>query len=241
MQSSPMKEFDVIVIGCGLAGMAACIHLAHAGLKVRCIEAYLAENEAIGESLDWSAPALLKSLGYPMEELLEQGIATYKRHVILRLRDGSEQHYVPGEWLGRPPFNIDLRTLHVDRMLLNQALRKRVLEKGVSLMRDKVVHAETSGDRVIAIVTAGGERICAPWFIDASGSGSSLFPRLFRSTADQYGPHKVALWEYFTVTKSIEGTTLYADGAAARYMEWVWQIPIHPNAVSVGYVCPGKK
>jgi flavin-dependent dehydrogenase len=22
-------------------------------------------------------------------------------------------------------------------------------------------------------------------------------------------------------------------------MEWVWQIPIHPNAVSVGYVCPG--
>jgi menaquinone-9 beta-reductase len=241
MQSLPVKEFDVTVIGCGLAGMAACIHLAHAGLKVQCIEAHLADNDPIGESLDWSAPALLKSLGYPMEDLLDQGIATYKRHVILRLRDGSEQHYEPGGWLGRPPFNIDLRTLHVDRTLLNQALRKRVLEKGVSLLRDKVVHVETSGRRVIALVTAGGERICSPWFLDASGSGSSLFPRLFRSSAHEYGPHKVAMWEYFTVAKSIEGTTLHADGAAARYMEWVWQIPIHPNAVSVGYVCPGEE
>jgi len=236
-----MKEFDVTVIGCGLAGMSACIHLSQAGLKVLCIEEHLTDNDPVGESLDWSAPALLKSLGLPMEDLLERGIATYKRHVILRLRDGSEQHYEPGEWLGRPPFNIDLRTLHVDRMLLNQALRKRVLDKGVSLLRDKVVHVETSGRRVIAIATAGGERIRSPWFLDASGSGSSLFPRLFRSSADEYGPLKVAMWDYFTVAKSIEGTTLYADGGAARYMEWVWQIPIHPNAVSVGYVCSGEQ
>ena len=130
MQDSPLIEFDVCVIGCGLAGMAACILLARAGLKVLCIEAQLNDNDPVGESLDWSAPALLKSLGLPMEYLLEQGIATCKRHVILRLRDGSEQHYVPGEWLGRAPFHINLRTLHVDRTLLNEALRKRVARNG---------------------------------------------------------------------------------------------------------------
>jgi menaquinone-9 beta-reductase len=241
MQNSPRKEIDVAVIGCGLAGMAACIHLSEAGLRVLCIEAHLNNSDPIGESLDWSAPALLKSLGLPMEDLLERGIATYKRHVILRLRDGSEQHYVPGKWLGKAPFNIDLRTLHVDRTLLNQALRKRVLEMGVSLLPDKVVHVETSGRRVIAIATEGGKRIYSPWFLDASGSGSCLFPRVFRSSAREYGPHKVAMWGYFTVAKSIEGTTIHADGAAARYMEWVWQIPIHPNSVSVGYVCPGEE
>jgi flavin-dependent dehydrogenase len=241
MQKSPLKEFDVTVIGCGLAGMAACIHLAQAGLKVLCIEARPNDDDPVGESLDWSAPALLKSLGFPMEFLLEQGIATYKRHVILKLRDGSEQHYVPGEWLGRPPFNINLDTLHVDRTLLNQALRKRVLEMGVTLLCDRVVHVETGGRRVIAIVTEGGERICAPWFLDASGSGSSLFPRLFRSSSREYGPHKVATWQYFTVAKSVAGTTLHADGAGAPYMEWIWQIPIHPDAVSVGYVCRGEE
>ncbi len=49
------------------------------------------------------------------------------------------------------------------------------------------------------------------------------------------------MWDYFTVPESIEGTTLHADGAGPPcYMEWVWQIPIHPNIISVGYVSPGE-
>jgi flavin-dependent dehydrogenase len=231
---------DVAVIGAGLAGMAAAVHLADAGLKVVCIEADLADTDPVGESLDWSAPALLKDLGLPMDYLLEQGIATYKRHVVFKLKDGSEQHYIPGEWLGKPPFNIDLRTLHVDRTLLNRALREIVLARGVTLVRDKVVHVETSGRRVDAIVTANRERIASPWFLDASGSATSLFPRVFGSTSHEYGPHKVAMWDYFSVVESVEGTTLYADGAGSQYMEWIWQIPIHPDAISVGYVCPGE-
>jgi flavin-dependent dehydrogenase len=231
---------DVAVIGAGLAGMAAAVHLADAGLKVLCIEADLTDPDPVGESLDWSAPALLKVLGLPMEYLLEQGIATYKRHVVLKLRDGTEQHYVPGEWLGKPPFNIDLRTLHVDRALLNRALREIVLARGVILVRDKVVHVETSGQRVDAIVTANRDRISSPWFLDASGSGTSLFPRFFGSTVREYGPHKVAMWDYFSVVESVQGTTLYADAACSQYMEWIWQIPIHPNAISVGYVGPGE-
>ena len=48
------------------------------------------------------------------------------------------------------------------------------------------------------------------------------------------------MWDYFTVPESIEGTTLHADGAGPPYMEWVWQIPIHPNTIGVGYVSPGE-
>jgi flavin-dependent dehydrogenase len=235
-----MDGFDVTVIGGGLAGMAASIYLADAGFKVLCIDADFSDHDPVGESLDWSAPALLKSLGLPMQDLLDKGIATYKLHVVLKLKDGSEQHYVPGEWLGKPPFNVDLRTLHVDRTLLNEAVRQRVLEKGVSVVRDKVAHVETSGRRVIAIVTAAGTRVCSPWFLDASGSASSLFARHFRSSVREFGPHKVAMWDYFSVSRSIEGTTLHADGTAPQYMEWIWQIPIHPDAISVGYVCTGE-
>ena len=175
-----------------------------------------------------------------MEYLLEQGIATYKRHVVLKLRDGSEQHYVPGEWLGKPPYNIDLRTLHVDRSQLNQALREIFLAKGIRLVSDRVVHVETTGRMVKAVVTAKGERIVSKWFLDASGSGASLFPKTFKLPVYEYGPHKVAMWDYFTVPESIEGTTLHADGAGPPYMEWVWQIPIHPNTIGVGYVSPGE-
>jgi menaquinone-9 beta-reductase len=232
-------QMDVTVVGSGLAGMAASIHLADAGFKVRCIEAEAVDGDPVGESLDWSAPALLKALGLPMEYLLEQGIATYKRHVILKLLDGSEQHYIPGEWLGEPPYNVDLRTLHVDRNQLNRALRKIFLDKGIELVADRVVHVETAKGSVEAVMTAQGERIVSKWFIDASGASASLFPKAFQLPVYEYGPHKVAMWDYFTVAESIEGTTLHADGASSRYMEWVWQIPIHPDTISVGYVAPG--
>ena len=233
-------QVDVTVIGGGLAGMAASIHLAEAGLRVLCIEADPVDSDPVGESLDWSAPALLKALGLPMQYLLEQGIATYKLHVVLKLRDGSEQHYVPGEWLGKPPYNVDLPTLHVDRGQLNQALREIFLGKGIWLVSDRVVRVETTGRMVKAVVTAKGERFVSQWFLDASGSGASLFPKTFKLPVYEYGPPKVAMWDYFTVPESIEGTTLHADGAGPPYMEWVWQIPIHPNTISVGYVSPGE-
>jgi flavin-dependent dehydrogenase len=233
-------QVDVTVIGGGLAGMAASIHLADGGLKVLCVESDPVDSDPVGESLDWSAPDLLKVLGLPMQYLLEQGIATYKLHVVLKLRDGSEQHYVPGEWLGKPPYNVDLRTLHVDRSQLNHALREIFLGRGIRLISDRVVHVETAGRSVKAVVTAKGERIVSRWFLDASGSGASLFPKTFKLPVYEYGPHKVAMWDYFAVPESIEGTTLHADGAGPPYMEWVWQIPIHPNTISVGYVSPGE-
>jgi hypothetical protein len=89
-------------------------------------------------------------------------------------------------------------------------------------------------------VTEKGQRIASRWFIDASGSGASLLPRLFQLPVYEYGPHKVAIWDYFSVPESVEGTTLHADAAGPEYMEWVWQIPIHADTISVGYVTTGE-
>jgi flavin-dependent dehydrogenase len=209
-QQTTVAGSDVTVIGGGLAGMAACIHLAKAGLRVLCIDAGGIENDAVGESLDWSAPGLLADFGLTMDRLIEEKIATYKRHVTLKLGDGCDQSYIPGEWLGRPPFNIELRTLHVD------------------------------GRRVEAVTTQLGKRISSPWFIDASGSAASLFARAFQLPTYEAGPRKVAIWGYFPVTTPVEGTTLYSDGVKPPYMEWVWEIPINPDTISVGYVAAAE-
>jgi menaquinone-9 beta-reductase len=239
MQTS-VTGFDVTVIGGGLAGMAASIHLSKAGLRVLCIEAEVADSEAVGESLDWSAPGLFHALGLTMDQLIAEKIATYKRHVTLKLGDGCDRSYVPGEWLGQPPFNLELRTLHVDRSQLNPLLRKMVLSHGVTFLQDRVVAVETEGRRVAAVSTELGNRISSPWFIDASGGAASLFARKFRLPAYESGPRKVAIWSYFPVTTPSEGTTLYAEGVKPPYMEWVWEIPINPSTISVGYVAPGE-
>lgn len=236
-----MSRADVIVIGGGLAGMAACVHLAKAGLRVLCIEHDKDFSEPVGESLDWSAPDLLKALGLPKEYLISEQIATYKRHVILKLEDGSERHYIPGDWLGRPPFNIDLATLHVDRTRLDEALCAVVRSHGVETIFEKVVEVERDGRRVAAVKTAAGNRFSSPWFIDASGGGASLFPRAFNLRGYNYGPRKVAIWSYFKISEISEGTTLYSSGTMPPYLDWIWEIPVRSDTISVGYVSGGDE
>ncbi|MGB9417892.1 MAG: tryptophan 7-halogenase [Acidobacteriaceae bacterium] len=234
-----MEKHDVTVIGGGLAGMAASIHLVRTGLRVLCLESASVETDAVGESLDWSAPDLLENLGLSMEDLIRRGIATYKRHVILKLQDGTEQHYVPGAWLGRAPFHVELRTLHVDRAEVNANIRAIAVRDGVQIRIDKVINVEKDeGRRVLAVNTESGARVSSPWFLDASGSAATLFPRAFKFPIYEYGPSKVAIWDYFKVRDSPERTTLYG-AAMDSYVEWVWQIPIREDTVSVGYVAGG--
>ena len=233
-------QIDVTVIGGGLAGAATSIHLVRAGLRVLCIEGDIVGTAPVGESLDWSAPELLADLGLPMRRLIDEGFGTWKRHVTLKLADGSTTHYIPGEWLGRPPFNIELRTLHVDRVHLNAAIRDIAISDGVRILHDRVTEIETRGRTVVSVSTAQGTRIASPWFIDTSGSSARLFPRRFNLPASDYGPLKVAIWTYLSVNESIEGTTLHADGECSSYLDWIWEIPIHPDTLSVGFVSPGE-
>src|ERR1700684_1250975 len=97
---------DVTVIGGGLAGKAACLHLAKAGLKVICIEPAETPRRPVGEFLDWSSPDLLKALGLPMDDVITARMGTWKRHVILKMRDGSQEDYIPDAWLGGAPLHV---------------------------------------------------------------------------------------------------------------------------------------
>jgi menaquinone-9 beta-reductase len=239
MSDQPATLCDVTVMGGGLAGKAASLHLARAGLKVVCIEPAEAIRQPVGESLDWSAPDLLNALGLPMNDLIGAQMATWKRHVTLKSRDGCTEHYVPTPWLGGAPFHIELRTLHVDRLLMDQKLRKMTIAGGVTLIQDKIAGIERDGKNISAVHTASGARFSSPWFIDASGFATSLLAREFNLPAISFGPQKVALWTYYAVSESTEGTTLYMEAMPKEYLDWVWEIPISSDVVSVGYVTTG--
>jgi flavin-dependent dehydrogenase len=235
----PSISCDVTVIGGGLAGKATSLHLVRAGLKVVCIEPQQPVRPPLGESLDWSAPDLLNKLGLSPDSLIESRIATFKRHVTLKMRDGCDAHYVPSAWLGGFPFYVNLATLHVERTQLDDAILKMMVDEGVIFVRERVVDLETAGSKIRSVQTERGTRVSSPWIIDASGIGGSLVARKFNLPSLQYGPTKVGIWAYYRVTQQVEGTTLYMDPLPAEYLEWVWEIPVSPDTVSVGYVAPG--
>jgi len=230
---------DVTVIGGGLAGKAAALHLARAGLRVVCVEPEQSARPPVGESLDWSAPALFDSLGLSSESLIAAQIATWKRHVTLKMRDGCDTHYVPSEWLGGAPFYVNLKTLHVERIQLDHEILKIVMDAGVKFVRERVIEVEATGKKIHSVLTEQNTRVSSPWVIDASGIGASLVARKFNLPALQYGPRKVGVWTYFNVSQQVEGTTLYMDPLPTEYLEWVWEIPISPDKVSIGYIAPG--
>jgi menaquinone-9 beta-reductase len=234
-RQTPVRS-DVVVVGGGIAGKAASLHLSKAGLKVACIDAPQSGREAVGESLDWSSPDLLNALGLGMEQIVSERIGTWKRHVVLKMPCGSPEDYVPVPWLAGTPFHVELRTLHVDRSRLDKELHQKVAESGTTLVSERAVRVQRDAERVVSVRTESGQEFAAPWFIDASGFATSLFAREFNIRADHSGPRKVAMWTYFPLSDPIEGTTLYMEPAPTSYLDWIWEIPIQTGEVSVGYV-----
>jgi flavin-dependent dehydrogenase len=232
---------DVIVAGGGLAGLATSVRLSQAGFRVLCLEPERNFEHIVGESLDWSAPELLSQLGLTMDDLIQREVSTFKRHVILKLPDNSATEYLPSAWLAEPPLNIELRTLHLDRMRLHRDLRQIALNHGVSIIHDRVASVEHKDDRITGIQTGTGRQLSSKWFIDASGAAARILGRLFHLPFIEFGHRKVAMWTYFNVSETQEGTTLYAMAKQGQYMNWIWEIPIRPGVISVGCVSLGSE
>lgn len=243
------RDTDVVILGGGLAGLAASIHLSQTGLRVICLEPRKTIQSIVGESLDWSAPNLLAQLGLPMDKLLASGAATCKRHIVINDVDGpngnQSKQYEPGPYLAKPPFNVEVRTMHLDRDHIHRALTEILARTDVEMIHEKAVAFDTQEGRVRAVTTSAGRRIEATWFLDASGAAASVLGREFQIASVSYGPRKVALWGHVPTEKWAEGTNLYmlnpSDQSSDKYMEWLWEIPISPGVSSIGYVAPGSK
>lgn len=247
LQGKPQViETDAVVIGGGLSGIASAIHLARNGFRVLCIEQRREILNTVGESLDWSAPELLANLGLPMEKLVSTEAATWKRHITVEQTDGARKEFLPGEWLKEWPWNVEIRTLHLDRDRTDACLRETAQRLGVTTLHERVAdfaildehNARTR--RILGLRTAQGTFVRASWFIDASGSDASLLGRRFELKSVAFGPRKVAVWSHLPTEQWVEGTTLYMVPSPGKYMEWIWEIPIRPGVSSIGYIAPGS-
>jgi flavin-dependent dehydrogenase len=247
LQGKPhVLEADAVVIGAGLSGIAAAIHLARKGFRVICIEQRKEIAHTVGESLDWSAPDLFAGLGLPMDELISIKAATWKRHITVARTDSEKKEYLPGPWLAESPWNVEIRTLHLDRERTDARLRETARRLGIATLNERVAdfavldESNPRSKRILGLRTTQGTLVRGSWFVDASGGDASLLGRRFGLKSRAYGPRKVAVWSHLPTEDWVEGTTLYLISPPGEYMEWIWEIPIRPGVSSIGYIAPGS-
>ena len=109
-QQAASTNCDVTIIGGGLAGKAAALHLAKAGLQVVCIEPGELRRQVVGESLDWSAPAYARLYKYT-------GDQHYLDVAMILLHDTKSMLAMPGRTYGMvgPGWQIENWSLAYNR------------------------------------------------------------------------------------------------------------------------------
>jgi flavin-dependent dehydrogenase len=243
MNSAPRSDddvaVDVAVIGAGIAGLAACVFLRQRGLSVVCLDAHPYPHHHVGESLDWSSPGLLRRLGIDVKRLIADGIATYKRNIVVYEMGKPEWELAPPAQIGWRPLRFETVTLHVDRTALDERLFEHARALGAEFIWERATGVDAVGERVNGCVTASGRQVRARWYIDASGT-ARVFSHAMKIPPTEYGCPKVCLWTYFDGPPLHEGTAFFLDNRDA-YLSWVWDIPISPTQTSVGFVMPADR
>ena len=229
------RDVEVVVFGAGPAGLAAAIALRRSGRQVIVIEPEPFPRNRLGESLDWSAPRLLRRLGVDPTRLTADRVATPKRGIAIQPATSKAWKAHPPDFFAKWPFKFEVLTLHVDRPNLDRRLFDLAAQLGTEFVWDRVSSIDVAGERVVGISTLAGGRISSRWFVDASGQ-AQLLARRFQIPKVEYGPRKVCLWTYFDMQPRDIRTTFYGDTAAAEYVAWIWEIPITPERTSVGCV-----
>lgn len=233
------RECDVLIAGGGVAGLAAGRLLAQTGLRVVCVEPEPFPRQRVGESLDWSAPALLADLGIQADSLIAQGLATPKRELRGVAADAPRMTGRPPGWVRKWPLRFELRTVHVDRPQFDQALYEAAWEAGVEFHWDRLDSVRLVDDRVVDGLTKSGVRFSCRWFLDATGR-ARVMARAAGIDRKSYGVARIALWFQVSAPMEAEATTLYLDHQAGQ-LSWVWEIPIERNRTSIGVVMPTER
>lgn len=227
---------DLLILGGGIAGCAAAITAARHGISVA-ILAPLTPTPALGESLDWETPRLLRALGIDLEVLVSQDLATHKdgavsSHAITgeRLEIGFARGYRALMTLvGR-----DRRTYHVARSALDAALRARCAQLGVTWVDARARHiALHPHGQIQHVLDEHGHTHTASFFLGATGRARVL-ANAIHAQYNEVGPRKVAISATLEHTYDGMGTRIRLDDQHTPV--WIWDIHTGSRRTNLGAV-----
>lgn len=208
--NSPLKPFDVVVVGGGPAGSAAAIGCAQRGLRVALIERHDFPRFRPGESLHPGIEPVLQQLGVAGQPCVQHA---------LRFNGYWVQWNKPLRFIG---FGSDddgpWRGFQIPRATLDTTLLQHAAALGVMVHQPcRALAVLSEKNRVTGVRTDSG-RLRADYVIDASGASAWLHRQL-GLTSHPCSPRLIARYGY---VRGCPPGYQHAPHLAAGHDGWTW-------------------
>lgn len=245
------EQFDVAIIGGGPAGstLGGLIRKYDPSARVLILEKEKFPREHVGESQLPMIAGVLYELGvWDKVEAAEFPIkigATYRWGSSPDLWDFnfapldlSRPEPRPGKYEGLRR----MTAFQVDRAIYDDILLRHAAELGCEVREQTAVaDVERDGDRVTALVLAGGERVTATHYADASGHIGILRRAMGVGVTVPTKLMNIAMWDYWEnpdwAGRFGAATRVHVLSVGAG---WIWVIPVGPTRTSIGFICPAE-
>ena len=242
--------YDVAIVGGGPAGSTcgSLLRKYDPSFSVLILEREAFPREHVGESQLPPIGQILDEMGV-WDEIERAGFpikvgATYKWGSTDELWDFElyPAHLFRDE--PRPARYTGQRTrtaFQVDRAAYDKILLDHAAKMGCEVREQtKVARVERDGDRILGLVTEGGERIEASTYVDASGGAGVLRRALEIGVTEPSALRNVAFWDYWS--DADWAISIGRGGTRVQVMSlgygWIWFIPVAPDRTSIGLVVP---
>jgi len=259
MSRDKAKQFDVIILGSGLAGSILATILARYNLRVLMIDKNAHPRFAIGEAVTPDTDLILKILSYQYSvpeiahlssfdsicENISPSACGFKRSFNFIYHCEAEgKNWQEYDKLGVYPSS------HLFRQNVDQYMVKVAISYGAKLLERANVIDLSIDENHVALKVDRGEQFVADYLVDASGYNSPVSrqfnlredPTRFKTHSRSIFTHMVGVKKYddcIQRERNSQDTLSWHEGTLHHIFDggWIWVIPFNNHERSTNQIC----
>lgn len=259
MRCDKTKQFDIIILGSGLAGSILATILARHNLRVLMIDKNAHPRFAIGEAVTPDTDLMLKILRYQYSvpeiahlssfdnicENISPSACGFKRSF------NFVYHHETEEKIGQEYDKLGVHpSSHLFRQDIDQYMIKVAMSYGVKLLENTNVTDLKIDTNCVTLEVDSGEEFIANYLVDASGYNSPVSrqfdlrenPTRFKTHSRSIFTHLIGVKKYddcIQGNRNNQDTLSWHEGTLHHIFDggWIWVIPFNNHGKSTNQVC----